>query len=609
MACAVGFRSWRTTAGDAAPVFAAVGSSGSSASATTLNGDSLRHAPGRRNEWRRMSVEHHTMGTRTGGRLIVDALLAHGVRRLFGVPGESYLPILDALHDERERLAFITCRHEHGAAMMAEAHAKLDGVPGVCLVTRGPGACNAAIGVHTAFQDSTPMLLLVGQVKRRFLGREAFQEVDLAAMFQPLAKDAWQVDDPAALAREMARAFDLAFAGRPGPVVLALPEDVLAAEADGEPAPTLPPLAERLCDPALLERLRQMLAAANRPMVLLGGSGWTEAARADIDAFITAAGLPVCCGFRRNDLIDNGKPNYAGELGISADPGGGWGAADLLLVVGARLGEATSQGYTLLPADGPALVHVHVDPGEPGRVFPPALAIEAAPPAFARAARRLAVGDGARWREWREAARAEHLADTEPASTGAALDLGAAMRELRQMLPPDAIVTVDAGNFSGWPQRFLRHGGGARLLGATNGAMGYGVPAAVAAKLRYPQRLVIGCAGDGGFGMTGQEVATAVLCGAAPIILVFDNGMYGTIRMHQERRYPCRVLGTPLGPTDVAVLARAWGAHGERVERTEEFAPAFRRAAASGRAAVLHLVCDPEQISTRRTLGSLRSAG
>ena len=323
-----------------------------------------------------MKLKHHMTGTRTGGRLIVDSLLAHGVQRVFGVPGESYLPILDALYDERGRLAFVTCRHEHGASMMAEAHAKLDGVPGVCLVTRGPGACNAAIGVHTAFQDSTPMLLLVGQVERRFLGREAFQEVDFVTMFRPLAKHAQQVDDPAALPQAMERAFDLARAGRPGPVVLALPEDILEAET-GSASVSSPEPAARPGDPGPMQRLQQMLADARRPMVLLGGSGWTEAARADIEAFITAAGLPVCCGFRRNDLFDNALPNYAGELGIGADPAlvARVQAADLLLVVGARLGEATSQGYTLLAAGGPALVHVHVDPDEPGRVFPTALAM------------------------------------------------------------------------------------------------------------------------------------------------------------------------------------------------------------------------------------------
>ena len=325
-------------------------------------------------------------------------------------------------------------------------------------------------------------------------------------------------------------------------------------------------------------------------------------------AFATANILPVCGGFRRNDLFDNDHPCWAGELGIGANPAlvARLRAADLLLVVGSRLGEATSQGYTLPPADGPELVHVHADPAEPGRVFPVALAIEVSLPAFARAARRLVPFHGTHWRAWTQAARADYLADSEPQHEDAPLDLGRVMLKLRRLLPADAIVTVDAGNFSGWPQRFLRFGGGRRLLGATNGAMGYGVPAAIAAKLRYPERTVVACVGDGGFGMTGQELATALLCRVAPIVLVFDNAMYGTIRMHQERRYPGRVLGTPLGHPAFAALARAWGAHGERVERTEDFAPAFERATACGRAAVLHLVSNPEQISTRTTLSDLR---
>ncbi len=559
-----------------------------------------------------MSIGHHHV--RTGGQLIVDALLAHGVERAFGVPGESYLPILDALHDVQGRLSFVTCRHEHGAAMMAEAHGKLDGRPGVCLVTRGPGACNAAIGVHTAFQDSTPMLLLIGQVERGFLGREAFQEVDFEAMFRPLAKHVEQIEDAGALPEALARAFHLACAGRPGPVVLALPEDVLETEVAAADASPLP-VHERTPDLGLMERLHRVLGDARRPMLLLGGSGWTDAARADIQAFVEANALPVCCGFRRIDLFDNSHPCYAGELGIGANPAlvARLREADLLIAIGSRLGEATTQGYTLLSfgeqRGGPELVHVHPDPSELGRVFPAALAIEASIPAFARAARRLVPFHGAHWQAWTQAAHADYLSDREPRPEAAELDLGQVMLDLQELLPNDAIVTVDAGNFSGWPQRFLRFGGARRLLGATNGAMGYGVPAAIAAKLRHPERMVVGCAGDGGFGMTGQELATARLTGAAPIILVFDNGMYGTIRMHQERRYSGRVLGTPLSHPDFAGLARDWGGYGERVEQTDQFPPAFRRASASGCAAVLHLVCDPERISTRKTLHDLRRGG
>ena len=544
---------------------------------------------------------------RSGGRLVVDALLAHGARRVFGVPGESYLPILDALFDVGRRLEFVTCRHEHGAAMMAEAHGKLTGEPGVCVVTRGPGACNAAIGVHTAFQDSTPMLLLVGQVERRFLGREAFQEVDLAAMFRPLVKRAEQIERTDQIANAMAAALHSARSGRPGPVVLALPEDILADRAVVEDAPPLR-AEERPPDPGQMEQLNRMLGDASRPVMLVGGGGWTEASRADILAFAAANRLPTCCGFRRHDIVDNDHPSFVGELGIGANRAlvARVKSADLFLAVGTRIGEATSQGYALLSEGGPELVHVHPDPAELGRVFETALAIPASIAPFAAAARKLAPCRSERWRDWAAGARSDYLADSEPAATASALDLGQVMIYLRRVLPDNAIVTVDAGNFSGWPQRFLRFGGPRRLLGATNGAMGYGVPAAVAAKLHHPERMVVACVGDGGFGMTGQELATAMQHGAAPIVLLFNNGMYGTIRMHQEQSYPDRVIGTTLSNPDFASLAAAYGARSERVERTGEFAPAFERAARSGRAAVIELRVDPEMISTRATLSRLR---
>jgi acetolactate synthase I/II/III large subunit len=546
---------------------------------------------------------------RSGGRLVVDALLAHGARRVFGVPGESYLPILDALFDVGERLEFVTCRHEHGAAMMAEAHGKLTGEPGVCLVTRGPGACNAAIGVHTAFQDSTPMLLLVGQVERRLLGREAFQEVDVTAMFRPLAKHALQIERTDQIPNTIAAAFHTARSGRPGPVLLALPVDVLTDQAVVEDAPPLR-LEGQAPDFAVMERLHRVLGDASRPVMLVGGGGWTEASRADILAFAAANRLPTCCGFRRHDIVDNDHPCFVGELGIAANPGlvARVKSADLLLAVGTRIGEVTSQGYTLLDGGGPELVHVHPDPVELGRVFEPVLPIAAGVAPFAAAARKLAPFRSEQWRDWAAAARLDYLADSEPAATESALDLGQVMAYLCRVLPADVVVTVDAGNFSGWPQRFLRFGGARRLLGAANGAMGYGVPAAVAAKLRHPERMVVACVGDGGFGMTGQELATAIHHGAAPIVLLFNNGMYGTIRMHQERAYPGRVIGTALSNPDFASLAVAYGAHSERVERTEEFAPAFERALQAGRAAVIELRVDPEMISTRTTLSRLRGA-
>jgi len=548
---------------------------------------------------------------RTGGRLVVDALRTHGVEIVFCVPGESYLPVLDALYDAQDDITVVTCRHEHGAADMAEAYGKLTGRPGVCLVTRGPGACNASIGVHTAFQDSTPMVMLVGQVQRPHLGREAFQEVDFTRMFGPLAKHAAQVERPEELPGLIAEAFHLALSFRPGPVVLALPEDVLEETADAADVKPLEPLRHEP-DPGLLERLHHVLGDAERPLMIIGGSGWSERARADINAFVTANNLPTCCSFRRHDIIDNRHPNFVGELGISPPRTlvERAKAADLLLAVGTRLGDIVTQGYTLIEPEnhGPALVHVHPDADELGRVFEPSLAIPSGMAEFAAAVRAMAPVAGERWSAWASEARADYDADrTIPAYDGA-LDLGRVMAELEKLLTADAVVTVDAGNFSGWPHRFLSYGGGRRLLGAANGAMGYGVPAAVAAKIADPDRMVVTFVGDGGFGMTGQELATALHCGVTPVILVFNNGMYGTIRMHQERSYPERTIGTRLVNPDFAALARAYGAHGETVERTEQFVPAFERSLASGKAAVIELITDPEIISTRTTLSALRRA-
>lgn len=554
---------------------------------------------------------------RTGGRVVVEMLRAHRIDTVFCVPGESFLPILDALYDAPE-IAVVTCRHEHGAAMMTEAFGKLTGRPAACLVTRGPGACNAAIGVHTAFQDSTPMLLLIGQVERAFLGREAFQEVDLARMFAPLAKRAAQIEDVDALPAALAAAIAEACGGRPGPVVLALPEDVLAATTfvDGVRSPRFSK-PEPEPDEGLMERLHHRLGDATRPLVVVGGGGWSEQARADLYAFAAANGLPVACAFRRHDVFHNRDPLFVGDLGIGANPAlvARARAADLLIAIGTRLGEITSQGYTLLPIatdDGPVrhvpdLVHAHPDAREPGRVFPVALAIPAGPAAFAAAARRLAPVNGERWRAWAAAARDDYLADRALAGNDDDdLDLRRAMAVLDAALPDDAVVTVDAGNFSGWPQRFLTFGGGRRLLGPCNGAMGYAVPAAIAAKHAAPARTVVACVGDGGFGMTGQELATAIGRGLAIVVLIFDNAMYGTIRAHQERAFPGRAIATSLINPDFAALARAYGASGETVTRTEAFEPALMRALAGRGPAVIALKVNPETISTRARLPGLR---
>lgn len=554
-------------------------------------------------------MTEHAKG-RSGGRLIVDALRGHGVPLTFGVAGESYLEVLDAFVDTPD-VPFITGRQEGGVAFMAEAVGKLTGRPGVAFVTRGPGACNAAIGVHTARQDSTPMVLFVGQVARDQAEREAFQEIDFRRMFAPLAKWAAQIDDAARIPELVGRAFHVAASGRPGPVVLALPEDMLRESATvADAVPTAPTHAHP--GAADLRQLRLMLDRAQRPLVLVGGSGWDDAAAADLRAFAQAHGLPVCCSFRRLDVMANDSPSYVGEMGIGPNPAlvARVREADLLVAVGARLGETTTQGYGLLglPEPRQTLVHVHPSAEELGRVFRPTLAIQTGTAAFAAAVAALPAPDAApRWAGWTAAARADYRNWLNPAPYAGDLDLGAVFLGLRDRLPADAIVTTDAGNFAGWGQRFLGFRRPGRMLGPTNGAMGYGVPAAVAAKLLHPERTVVGMVGDGGFLMTGQELATARHTGAAPVILVFDNGMFGTIRMHQERRYPGRVSGTALTNPDFAALARSYGAFGETVARTADFAPAFEAALACGRAAVLELRMDPDVISTHTTLTAIRA--
>lgn len=550
------------------------------------------------------------MRIRTGGRIVVDALQAHGVERIFTVPGESFLGLLDALYDVRETIDIVTCRHEGGAGFMAEASGKLTGRAAVCLVSRGPGACNAAIAVHTARQDSTPMLLLIGQVSRSLRGREAFQEVDHARFFAPLAKHAEEVSHAEDLPDAIARAFFTAEQGRAGPVVLALPEDLLREEAAVADVDTLPvDLPEP--DPGLMERLHAMLGDADRPLLIAGGSGWTERARQDLARFAGENGLAVACTFRRNDILDNDHPGFVGALGIAPDPAlvNRIRAADLVVAIGTRLGEIPTQGYTLFAQAGPKLVHVYPDRREIGRVFPTELAIEAAVAPFTAYLARLAPIGGSRWRNWTAAARSDYLFDRQPligSKAAAGVDLGQAMAILDGFLSEDAIITVDAGNFSGWPHRYLRHGGGRRLLGACNGAMGYGVPAALAAKRVFPSREVIAFAGDGGFGMTGQELLTALQVGAGIIVLVCNNSMYGTIRMHQERRYPGRPVATRLTNPGFADIARAFGAESFLVESTAALAPALAAARRCGRPALIELIPDPEQISTRAVLASER---
>jgi acetolactate synthase-1/2/3 large subunit len=548
---------------------------------------------------------------RSGGQILVDQLLIHGTDTAFCVPGESYLEVLDALHDAAPRIKLINARHEGGAANMAEAYGKLTGKPGICLVTRGPGACHASVGVHTAFQDSTPMILLVGQVGRDMADREAFQEIDYRQMFGPVAKWAAQIDRAERIPEYLSRAFHVATSGRPGPVVLALPEDMLTdrvAVADGERYTPAWPQA----NPADLPKVRRLIEQAQRPLLLVGGPDWSDEASARIVEFAEASNIPACCAFRRQDAFDNTSRVYAGDLGTSGPPALIKRAkeADLLIVVGARLGEMTTQGYTIMDAPEPRqkLVHIHADADELGRVYRPTVAIQATSDSFAALAATMAPVDGKRWAAWTEQARADYLESLEPTPYNGAFDYGRALADLRDSLPRDMIVTVDAGNHTGWAQRYLTYRRPGRQIGPTSGAMAYAVPAAVAAKLVHPERLVIAFMGDGGFMMCGQEMSTAVQYGANVICIVANNQMYGTIRMHQEREHPARVVGTDLVNPDFAEFGRVLGCHGERVERTDEFAPALDRAIRSGKPAVIELRTDPELVSTRTTITALREA-
>jgi acetolactate synthase-1/2/3 large subunit len=546
---------------------------------------------------------------RTGGQILIDQLKLHGVDTVFGVPGESYLAALDALYDARNRIRFISCRQEGGAAYMAEAYGKLTGRPGICFVTRGPGACNASIGIHTGFQDSTPMILLVGQVGRGMLEREGFQEIDYRRMYGPMSKWVAEVERADRLPEMVSHAFHTAMAGRRGPVVLALPEDMLrenASVADPEPYK----IVQAHPGAAQMAELRQRLAGAKQPFLLVGGGGWSQAAVADLQNFAEANELPVGCAFRGQDVFDNTHRCYAGDVGIGLNPklAERVKAADLLIVVGPRLGEMTTSEYSLVQVPRPKQSLIHVFPGaeELGRVYQADLPINAGMAEFAAAARALEPVDSRAWAKGREQAHADYLDWLGGGSSPGAVDMVQIMRFLRERLPADAILTNGAGNYTVWAHRFYQFRRFRTQLAPTSGAMGYGAPAGVAAKLVHPDRIVVSFNGDGCFLMNGQELATALHFGAATVFIVVNNGMYGTIRMHQERHYPERVIGTDLANPDFTALARAYGAHGERVERTEEFAPAFERALTAGKAALLEIRLDPEAITPRQSLSEIR---
>jgi acetolactate synthase I/II/III large subunit len=544
---------------------------------------------------------------RTGGRILVDNLVAQGCDRIFHVPGESFLAVLDALHDTPE-IDLVTCRQEGGVGFMACADGAMTGRPGIAFVTRGPGATNASIGVHVAMQDSQPMILFVGDVDRAMRDREGFQEIDLPAMFAPLAKWATRIEDARRIPEYVARAYAVATSGRPGPVVIALPEDMLCDAVEAVDRPELaPPLQSPT--PYDLDQLFELLAAAERPIAIVGGAGWDAEAGADFAGFAERIGLPVAGAFRRQDAILNSSPVWAGNLGYGPNPRlvQRVKEADVLLVVGARLGEATTDGYTLVTPDHPdqALIHVHPDPNELNRAYRTDLSICARPFEFAVAVAaedevELPRFDGAaahaEWLEW----------STPQPRTGVALDLGQCVAAMREALPADTIICNGAGNFSSWWHRYWHYGPQPSQLAPTAGAMGYGVPAAVAAALRFPARKVVAVAGDGDFLMNGQELATAVQHDADLLVIVVDNATYGTIRMHQEREYPARLSGTTLRNPDFAVLARAFGGWAETVEQTAAFAPALARALEQPGLKLLHLKTDVEFITPATTVTAIR---
>ena len=546
---------------------------------------------------------------RSGAQLLVDALKVHGVDMAFGVPGESYLAVLDSLYDARDQIQFVICRQEGGAANMADAYGKLTGRPGICFVTRGPGAANAALGIHTAHQDSTPVILFIGQVGNDVVEREAFQEMDYRRMYGQMAKWVAQIDRADRVPEYLSHAFHTAVSGRPGPVVLALPEDMQTEMATVADTGRYQRVAAH---PGAqdMRKLRDMLAQAQRPIVIVGGGGWSRQACDDFTSFASAYNLPVGCSFRCQDLIDNRDPHYVGDVAVGLNPklAERIKSSDLLLVVGARLGEWTTVNYTLvdIPRPRQKFVHVHAGAEELGRVYQGDLLINSGMPEFAAAARALEPLTP-KWDEWTRSARADLEAWQQPVSVPGAVNMSEVIHILRKRLPADAIVTNGAGNFAIWPHRFYHYGAFRTQLAPTSGAMGYGVPAGVAAKLVHPQRTVVSFAGDGDFLMTGQELATAAQYDAKVLFIVVNNGMYGTIRMHQEREFPGRVSGTGLKNPDFAALARAYGLHGEIVETTAQFEGAFERAHKAATSALIEVRVDPEAITPRTTLAAIRA--
>jgi len=552
------------------------------------------------------------------GHLLVECLIEQGITHAFGVPGESYLAVLDGFHAYQDKIQFIINRQEGGAAYMADAQGRLTGRPGVCFVTRGPGATNASIGVHTAFQDSAPMVLFVGDVGSDFRDREAFQEVDYNSFFGPstrgMAKRVERIDDPERIPEYVARAFATAMNGRPGPVVVVLPEDMLVRHVSARPLPRIEPV-EAWSDPGALRQLREMLLASQRPFVIAGGAGWTPQSAQALQRFAENWKLPVGNAFRFQDLFDNHHPQYAGDVGIGINPKLAQRIrdSDLILAIGPRLGEMTTSGYTLLqaPKSKQKLVHIHASAEELNRVYHADLAILSTMNAAARSLEVLTAPVSLPWEAWTQDAHRDYEDNLVPQDLPGDINMPAIVNTISQLLPADAVLTNGAGNFASWVHRFHKHRGlasGLRTqLAPTVGSMGYGVPAGIAANL-VTGRTVFTIAGDGDFLMNGQELATATQHGAKTIVVLLNNGMYGTIRMHQEREFPSNTSGSHLQNPDFAALARAYGYAGVRITRTAEFEPEFKAALARSEGTLIEIILDPEVITTRGTLSSIRDA-
>lgn len=559
-------------------------------------------------------MSNSTLPSRHGGQILATQLNLLGADTVFCVPGESYLGLLDGLYEHRNSMRVISCRHEGGAANMADAYGKMTGKPGICAVTRGPGATNASNGVHTAFQDSTPMILLIGQVGRSMVDREAFQEIDYRRMFGQMAKWVAQIDDITRIPEYISRAWKVCQSGRPGPVVLALPEDVMSGFAEvADLRPT--PLTASAPTPSAITELAELMSQADNPLLVVGGPGWSADCAQMVADFASRSGLPIATAFRFQDYVDNTHENYVGVVGIA--PVAGLiqrirNDVDLLIVLGPRMGEMTSQGYSLIDIPNPQMkmVHIHPGPDDLGHVYAPDLAIAASPTEFLKAALTLPKGNGeTRWAAWRQDQHADYLAYLEPTDVPGPLNMGHVMRHMSETLPDTAVMTNGAGNYAVWLHRFHQHRNYRTQLAPTSGSMGYGVPAAISAKLTMPERVVVSVAGDGCFLMTAQEMATAKQFGAAVIYLVVNNSMFGTIRMHQERNYPTRVVATELVNPDFVTYAASFGIPGEKVTRTEDFPAALARAQASVDGYLIELVVDPEALTPVQSLSDVRAQG